>query len=149
MPMPIDNFNSLVPELYVADYEKSYHFYVDVLGFTFWYGRENPRFSVLTYGDAQIMIQQEEPSDWHTGALEYPYGRGINFQIRTKDIEGLVARLEEHNYPIRRGIKESWRHVIGDVLIGEKEIHVLDPDGYFLRFSQKIGQKPLESYFVE
>ncbi|MEX0926064.1 MAG: VOC family protein [Dehalococcoidia bacterium] len=135
-------FNDLMPELYVSNYRRSLSFYIDVLGFKLEYDRTDPAFSFLSYGNAQLMIQQKEPTDWHTGALEYPYGRGINFEIRTTDIDVLLERLSENNYPVRRGIKESWRKA-GGMLVGSKEIHVLDPDGYFLRFSQAIGRKPL------
>jgi catechol 2,3-dioxygenase-like lactoylglutathione lyase family enzyme len=138
----IKDFNSLVPELYVSDYNKSRRFYVNILGFELGYERHSPDFALLIYGQAQIMIQQQEPSDWHTGELIYPYGRGINFQISTPSIDDVVSRLQKYDYPIRRGIEESWRKVAGNILVGEQEIHVLDPDGYFLRFSEEIGIKP-------
>jgi len=126
----------------VSDYRKSLAFYLDVLGFKLEYDRENPEFALLSYGKVQLMIQQQKETDQHTGALEYPYGRGINFQIETPDLRALVKKLEDNNYPLRRGIKESWRKA-GDRMVGEIEIHVLDPDGYFLRFSQLIGTKPV------
>ena len=30
---------------------------------------------------------------WNTGLLEYPFGRGINFQIKADDIQPIVERL--------------------------------------------------------
>ncbi|HEY5220535.1 MAG TPA: VOC family protein [Candidatus Paceibacterota bacterium] len=132
-------FNGLMPELYVSDYKKSLAFYVDLLGFKLEYDRTDPLFAFLSYGEAQLMIQQQEKNDWHTGPLENPYGRGVNFQIRTPDINAVVEKLNANNYPIRRGVKESRRKT-GETFIVEKEIHVLDPDGYFLRFSEEIAQ---------
>jgi catechol 2,3-dioxygenase-like lactoylglutathione lyase family enzyme len=139
---PSMEFNSLVPELYVSNFQKSLEFYVDTLGFKVEYDRQDPLFALLSYGKAQLMIQQQAETDNHTGSLEHPYGRGINFQIETQDINDLVARLERDNYRLRREVKDYWRKV-GNELIGDREIQVLDPDGYFLRFSQYIGTKPL------
>lgn len=130
-----------MPELYVSDHKKSLTFYVDLLGFTLEYDRIDPPFAFLSYGEAQLMIQQQEKDDRHTGALEHPYGRGINFQIRTSDINTVVEKLTRSNYPIRRGIKESKRKA-GEIFVIEREIHVLDPDGYCLRFSEEIRQQP-------
>ncbi len=89
------------------------------------------------------MIQQKEAGDVHTGALEHPYGRGVNFQIKTDELEKIVERIKAAGHPLKRGIEESWRKC-GTIsasryrIRGEKEIHVLDPDGYFLRFSQLV-----------
>jgi len=134
-------FNPLIPEFYIRDYATSLHFYTKLLGFTLEYGRQDPLFGFLSYHGSQLMIQQQEPTDNHTGALGHPYGRGINVQIDTPDIMAIVASLQQHDYPLRRGLREHWRAISGDLLSGSREIHVLDPDGYFLRFSQEIGNK--------
>lgn len=134
-------FNSLVPELYVLDFQKSMHFYVEVLGFKVEYTRTNPEFAFLSYQESQLMLQQEEVNDdWHNGTLEYPFGRGINFQIRTDEVERLITKLADIKYPIKRGLKESW-YQAHDGLYGYREFLVMDLDGYLLRFSQPIGKK--------
>ena len=74
-------FNDLIPEIYVSDFQRSLEFYVDILGFKVEYTRQAPRFAFLSYQGSQLMLQQCEPTDTHTAALEHPYGRGINFQI--------------------------------------------------------------------
>lgn len=131
-------FNSLVPEFYVLDFQKSLDFYVQVLGFKIEYRRENPQFAFLSYQESQLMIQQEEENeDWHNGVLEYPFGRGINFQIRTDDAQQLVAVLHGIGYPLKRGLKDSW-YQAHDGLYGYREFLVMDPDGYLLRFSQPL-----------
>jgi catechol 2,3-dioxygenase-like lactoylglutathione lyase family enzyme len=135
-------FNSLVPELDVADYKLSLDFYTKVVGFELEYDRSDPSFALLSYGQAQLMIQQQGTGWDASGTLEHPYGRGINFQIATTNLSGLVERLKQHRYPIRRDVEETWRKA-GDQFVGEIEIHVLDPDGYFLRFSEEIGRKPV------
>ena len=137
-------FNALMPELYVSDFEKSLRFYTDVLGFTLEYQREKPLFAFLSYQGSQIMIQQEEDDEqWHNGKPEYPYGRGINFQIHTDSIQKIITSLEKNNHTLKRGVKDSWYRE-NEVLHGCREILVMDPDGYLLRFSQSLGDKRVE-----
>jgi len=38
--------------------------------------------------------------------------------------------------------KEAW-YRRGDVLVGERQILVMDPDGYLLRFQQSLGVKTI------
>lgn len=134
-------FNPLVPELYVIDFQKSLNFYTQILGFSIEYQRENPLFAFLSYQESQLMIQLEEDNaDWHNGKPEYPFGRGINFQIRTDNAETLLHALHAHAYPVKRDLQESW-YATHDGTYGYKEFLVMDPDGYLLRFSQPIGKK--------
>ena len=138
--------NPLKPELYVTNFQKSLDFYNNILGFTLEYQRENPSFAFLSYQGSNIMIQELDPNEdraFLTGSLEYPLGRGINFQIDTNDTQKLANSLKKHNYPLRRGIQDSW-YKVGDVLLGCRQILLQDPDGYLLRFSQDIGEKPVE-----
>ena len=138
--------NSLIPELYVTDFKKSLHFYTEILGFTIEYQRENPFFAFLSYQDSQIMIQGLDPNEdkaFITGSYEYPFGRGINFQIDIDNVEKLAESLKSHNYPLRRDLQDSW-YKKGNILSGCRQILVQDPDGYLLRFSQDIGTKPVE-----
>ena len=139
--------NHLRPELYVTDFKKSLNFYQNILGFIIEYQRENPSFAFLSYQDSHIMIQELDPNEdkaFITGDFEYPFGRGINFQIDTNNIQQLYNSLKDRNYPTRRAIQDSWYRV-GDVLQGCRQIIVQDPDGYLLRFSQNIGKKPIGS----
>ncbi|MCX6649527.1 MAG: VOC family protein [Candidatus Bathyarchaeota archaeon] len=135
------------PELYVTDFEKSIVFYHNILGFTIEYSRENPSFAFLSYQGSQIMIQELDPNEdkaFITGDFEYPLGRGINFQIDTNDIQQINNSLKGRNYPLRRDIQDSW-YKVGNILRGCRQILVQDPDGYLLRFSQDIGEKPVDS----
>lgn len=139
-------FNSLLPEFYVSDFKKTLHFYKDVLEFQVEYTRENPEFAFLSFENSQIMIQQLDPNEkdeYKVGEFEYPLGRGINFQIDTKDVEKLVNSLKENNYPLLLDLKDSW-YRDNDVLHGCRQILVQDPDGYLLRFSQGIGTKKVK-----
>lgn len=131
-------FNSLVPELYVLDFKKSLHFYIETLEFKIEYQREDPQFAFLSYQESQLMIELENDNeDWHTGKLDYPLGRGINFQIRTDNAQRLVDRLNASGYPLKRGLVDSYYKVKEDSY-GYRQFLVMDPDGYLLRFSQPI-----------
>lgn len=139
-------FNSIKPELYVKDFEKSLHFYSEILGFKVEYTRENPKFAFLSFQGSQIMIQEiapKEKDEYVTGKFEYPLGRGINFQIDIDSVQELFNSLKEHNYPLRRDIQDSW-YKVKNMLHGCRQILVQDPDGYLLRFSEDLGEKPTE-----
>ena len=89
------------------------------------------------------MIQQEdENEDWHNGKPEYPFGRGINFQIETDNVQKIIDSLAKNKYPLKRGIKDSW-YKVKNTLHGCREILVMDPSGYLLRFSQGLGENPV------
>lgn len=129
-------FNNLIPELSVLNMNRSKHFYIDILGFHLEYERVTDKFAFLSYGEAQIMIE-EINGHWNTGELQYPFGRGINFQITTDDVSKVADILKRNNIKLFRDIMES-RYECGSEVILEKEILVQDPDGYLLRFSQTV-----------
>lgn len=127
-------FNDLVPELSVSDINKSKNFYTNILGFKIEYERVENKFAFLSYGGAQIMVE-EINGNWNTGELEYPFGRGINFQIMTDDVYEIVSKLKQNNISLYRDIMTN-RYECGSEVFIEKEILLQDPDGYLLRFSQ-------------
>ena len=127
-------FNSLIPELSVFNIDKSKNFYIDILEFDLEYERVADKFAFLSYGEAQIMIE-EINGHWNTEKLQYPFGRGVNFQIATDDVYKIANNLKQNNINLFRNIMES-RYECGYEVVLEKEILVQDPDGYLLRFSQ-------------
>ena len=134
-------WNPMVPELSVSNFERSLAFYVDVLGFSIRIKRESPDFVYLEQEHVQMMLEQISDEGWVTGELEAPLGRGVNFQIELSDLEPLVKRLKTHKVPLFREMKETW-YDIGEKLSGERELLLQDPDGYLLRFTQHLGEKP-------
>ncbi|KZX68031.1 hypothetical protein A3712_14045 [Vibrio sp. HI00D65] len=134
-------WNPMVPELSVSNFERSLAFYVDVLGFSIRIKRENPDFVYLEQEHVHMMLEQTNDEGWITGELEAPLGRGVNFQIELSDLEPLVKRLQTHKVPLFRELKETW-YDIGEKLSGERELLLQDPDGYLLRFTQHLGEKP-------
>jgi len=133
----------ILPELYIIDFKRSIHFYIDILGFKIEYQRENPNFAFISYQRSQLMIQELVKGQKEIEKLEYPFGRGINFQIETDNIQRIIDSLEKNSYPIKRGSKDSWYRE-NNVLHGCREILVMDPDGYLLRFSEYIGEKSVK-----
>lgn len=133
-------FLPILAEFLVTDYDKSINFYVNTIGFKVEYTRENPNFAFLSYNGSQIMIQELRPNEGKDEKLEYPFGRGINFQINTKSMQKIIDSLAKYNYPLKRGIKDGW-YKADNKSYGCREILVMDPDGYLLRFSQYLGEK--------
>ena len=130
-------FNALIPELSVRDIERSKWFYVEILGFQLEYERTNDKFAFLSLDGAQIMIE-EINGYWNTGLLEYPFGRGINFQIKAVDIQPIVERLIQNEISLFREPTVS-EYKTNETVIKEIEFLVQDPDGYLLRLSQEIS----------
>ncbi len=86
------------------------------------------------------MIEQWEEDGWNAGKVEYPLGRGINFQIELRKIAPIYDKLAALNYPLFMDIEENW-YQSGGKEIGQKEFLVQDPDGYSLRFCENIGER--------
>jgi catechol 2,3-dioxygenase-like lactoylglutathione lyase family enzyme len=135
------NFQPLVPELKVSHFEKSLTFYIEVLKFRIEFQRPEHQFAFLSYQGCQLMIEQEN-SVWKTGALEHPYGRGINLAMLVDTLDVLLQSLQEHHYPLFVEPAEHWYRQ-GQTLLGRCEFLVMDPDGYLLRFAESLGEKPL------
>ena len=132
-------FNKLVPELSVSDIQESKKFYIDILKFKLEYERKEDKFVYLSYFGAQIMLE-EVNNHWSVGRLEKPFGRGINFQIETNEIDAIYDRLVKNKVEIYKPIFES-RYKADDVTYVERELLVQDPDGYLLRFQQTENEE--------
>lgn len=135
-------WNQMLPEFDVFNFEDSLHFYVDLLGFNIVYDRTEDKFAFLEFKNIQIMIQQinKENNKWGTGKLEYPLGVGINFQIGVTNIDEIYNRLKKSNYKIFAEMEDHWYRK-DNILMGCKEFLVQDPNGYLLRFSQDLEDR--------
>ena len=132
--------NPMVPELSVSNFSESLIFYRDVLGFIVLNQRSNPNFAYLEYEKIQIMIEQVHEDAWITGKLEFPLGRGINFQIQIENLSPILSRLESSQICLFKKTQDSW-YDTGEKFRGQREVLVQDPDGYLLRFTQFLGEK--------
>ena len=138
-------WNQMIPEFDVFDLKESLHFYIDLIGFHVEYDRKENKFAFLQLEKVQIMIQEidKENNKWGTGKLEYPLGVGINFQIDVTDIDEIYGRLKEAKYQIFVEMEDHWYRK-NDVLMGCREFLVQDPNGFVLRFSQDLENRPVE-----
>jgi catechol 2,3-dioxygenase-like lactoylglutathione lyase family enzyme len=132
-------WNQMIPEFDVFNIEESLNFYVELLGFKVIYDRKEDKFAFLQLEKIQLMIQEIslDNNKWETGKLEYPLGRGINFQMDVSNIDEIYNRLKENNYNIFEEMEEHWYRK-DETMLGCKEFLVQDPNGYLLRFSQDI-----------
>ena len=126
------NFNKLIPELSVSDINKTREFYVDVLGFKICYERQEDKFIFVEKDGNQIMLEQIN-GNWNVGKMEYPFGRGINFEMTISDVDAVYERIE------KAGIKLFMKMEVKDYECGNETVHqkqflIQDPDGYLLRF---------------
>lgn len=123
-----------VPELLVSDIQVSLAFYT-MLGFVVVYDRPEKNFAYISYFGAQLMLDQRN-GYWETGEMAKPFGRGINLQIRTDELDVLIKRLTDHDYPLYEDKTENT-YRLGNHIGRTTEFLVQDVDGYLLRFSQR------------
>lgn len=137
-------FPPLTPELNVRYIKKSLDFYTELLGFSVIFERPEDGFATIELDGAVIMLEQiDEPipdnDPWVTAELQYPLGRGVNFQVTVKGLDGIYSRLMENNYPIQLPLEEKTYRV-GIQLLSVRQFMIKDPDGYLLRFNKFISE---------
>ena len=132
-------WNQMIPEFDVFSLDETLNFYVDLIGFKVIYDRPEDKFAFIEFEDVQIMVQEIDPdsSKWDTGTLDYPLGRGINFQIDVKNIDQIYNKLKEADYKIFVEMEDHFYRK-DDEMLGEREFLVQDPNGFLLRFAQDI-----------
>ena len=141
------SLRKLVPELSVSDLDNSRKFYLDILGFTVKFERPEDRFVYLTFHGVDLMIEEDrrreaESALWIIEPMDYPRGRGLNLSIDCPDATDLVQRLEDAGIELRKGLTDNW-YRNNEILHGERNFLVQDPDGYLLRFAEGIGDRPI------
>jgi catechol 2,3-dioxygenase-like lactoylglutathione lyase family enzyme len=131
---------TLVPELMVGDLDASRRFWCDLCGFAVAYERPEDRFVYLDRERRQIMLEEGAAPGrrWLTGALEQPFGRGMNFQITFDDIAPILSAFKAAGWPLFLEPEEAWYRA-GTSEVGVRQFLVQDPDGYLVRFSQSLG----------
>jgi catechol 2,3-dioxygenase-like lactoylglutathione lyase family enzyme len=136
--------NALIPELSVSDWQKSRAFYRELIGFEIDYERPEEGFSMLRLGTAQLMIDQigiGRDFDHPDAVRDYPFGRGVNLQIRVPSVAAILARLEAAGVPLYLALEETW-YRRDDHQVGNRQFVVADPDGYLLRLFEDLGARP-------
>ena len=134
----------LVPELLVRDLDASLEFWRDLLGFEIMHERPEEGFAYLDLHGAQLMLERRDDAfrQWLTGQLQFPFGRGINFQIAVPSVDAILARLEAATWPLFMPLEKKW-YATGEIEKGQRQFLVQDPDGYLVRLAEDIGQRPI------
>ncbi len=133
----------LTPELCCTDIQVSVKFYVDVLGFIVQYQRPENGFAMLERQGSRIMLDQISTGinrSWISGPLEKPYGRGLNLQMVTTNVQELYERVQKFGASIFLPMEEKW-YRSDNVFLGNKQFIVQDPDGFLLRFFEDLGER--------
>ena len=143
------SMNTLVPELLVSNLENSLRFYRDVIGFKVEFERQEDRFAYLSFYGSELMVEEYvaqagASSLWVIEPLDYPRGRGLNISIDCPSVADLVKQLAKADIALCKEVEECW-YRDNDILHGQKNFLVQDPDGFLLRFAEKLGTKPVES----
>jgi lactoylglutathione lyase len=142
--MPV---NKLVPELSVSNLDVSLGFYRDIIGFTVEFERPESRFAYMSFYGSELMIEEDrnrvgDSALWIIEPLDYPRGRGLNISIDCPDANELVERLILAGITLRKPAEEEW-YRDNNILHGQRNFLVQDPDGYLLRFAQSLGTKTI------
>ena len=97
---------------------------------------------MLTLGDGRLMLEEltTESHAHNVGTIEKPFGRGMHFQIKVKDVQALYDTFKKENYPVFMDMEEKWYRMDTEEK-GHKQFRVLDPDGYQLRFYESLGER--------
>ena len=113
-----------------------------VIGFRILYERPEERYAFLDLHGINLMLEEAAGRGrrFRTAALEYPYGRGVNFQIGVTNVDALYDRVLEAQLDPVIPIEERWYRRDG-LELGNRQFVVADPDGYLLRFYSDLGQR--------
>jgi catechol 2,3-dioxygenase-like lactoylglutathione lyase family enzyme len=130
----------IVPELLVTDLAASLHFWCGLCGFRVAYDRPEEGFAFLDRDGAAVMLEELGRGGryWITGAMTRPFGRGINLEIEVADLSPVLDALREAGWPLFMEPEEKWYRV-GAREVGVRQALVQDPDGYLLRFQQRLA----------
>lgn len=133
-------WNKTIPELSVTNLENSLNFY-KTAGFKVEYERPENKFVFISLGEIQFMLQEISINDkWTLSPLTYPFGNGINFQLDVNNLEEIYNNFKKSNYKITFEMEENWYRK-DNIMLGNKEFLIQDPDGYLLRFMEDLGEK--------
>lgn len=132
------------PELDVLDLDRSLRFYVGVIGFSVLFDRPEERFAVLSLEGVDVMLEEAAGPGrrFRIGALEYPYGRGVSFMIEVTDVDRVHSRVQAAGYTFVIPLEDRW-YRRDATEYGRRQFVVADPDGYLLRFTTALGQRPV------
>ncbi len=119
--MTSDEFQPFTVEILVADFDRSFDFYKNKLGFDLHRLEEPPRFAVFKFHDIYFMVR-EYPN------LIQPAGQGVILRFIIPNLEEYFEKVKSNGVEITKPIEQ--------MNYGLKRFYVEDPDGYQLKFAQ-------------
>ncbi|GAD80431.1 bleomycin resistance protein [Vibrio ezurae] len=130
----------VVPELYCFDMSISKSYFINVLGFSIKYERPAEDFAYLTLEGVDVMLEgiQGNSRKWISESLDFPLGRGVNFQWDVTDIESLYRNVRSKSADSIYLSMEAKGYQCGNAIITQKQFIVQTPDGYLFRFCQDV-----------
>lgn len=81
------------------------------------------------------MLEEQGERVWLTGALQKPYGRGVNFQIMVDNVSALFATCLSAGANIYLPL-ETRAYRRRDEMLSQTQFLVQDPDGYLIRLAE-------------
>ncbi|MEN9354800.1 MAG: hypothetical protein RL318_2125 [Fibrobacterota bacterium] len=130
------DFAPLIPELHVSDLQKSLNFYLVALGFRLLFSREDEGFHFLEKEGAQLMLSAFREGSLCRGSPGRRLGDGLNLAFRVEDLDRALDLMALEG----RFFQEPSVHAYqtGDAITTVRQATVEDPDGYLLRFVQRL-----------
>jgi catechol 2,3-dioxygenase-like lactoylglutathione lyase family enzyme len=130
-----ENLAPVEPEFFVRDVDASVAFYVDVLGFTLIRAdasAEGKRtFAVLVRGAAEFMLAHEAFLGSATReSLPYPRAAGVDIRLMVDDVDAVYTSVVAAGGKIVLPVKDQ-EYGLRDFIVG-------DPDGFRIRFAQRM-----------
>ena len=138
LPDGPDDWPSCVPELLVTSLPASLAVWCGVLGFRVVYDRPEAHFAMLALHGGWVMLDQlGDARDWLAGPLERPFGRGLNLEFDVPDVDAMHDAVQAAGLPVFLALHDRRYRVRGHGL-AVRQFIVADPDGYLLRFTQRL-----------
>ncbi|GAA0567322.1 VOC family protein [Craurococcus roseus] len=135
---------ALVPELMVTDLAASLAFWCGPCGFRVLYDRPEEGFACIERDGARLMLDElpkGRAHRWEVAPAERPFGRHVNFEIAVDDVAPILAALEAARWPLFTA-PEAKTYRVGGEGVAVRQSLAQDPDGYLLRFSQRLDGAP-------
>lgn len=95
---------------------------------------ESARFNVNVLGRVQLMLEQLDDDVWMTGAMDRPFGRGVNLEMEHEDPAAIERSVLASGGTLYRRLATVTHEIGGGQTSTSQEVLVQDPDGYLLRF---------------
>lgn len=131
------DFAPLIPELHASDLNRSLVFYREVLRFEVLFSRPEEGFHFLEKEGAQLMLSAFREGSLCHGGPGTRLGDGLNLAFRVADLDKALDLGALEGRFFQMPMTHSYR--TGETITTVRQTTVEDPDGYLLRFVQKLG----------